>query len=283
MSNQTTLSLFSFLSKNVEIDQLTQSDWLNFCGVVIGAPLTAGLVTFLIQRYFIKLEERKNLINEIHKFNESIIYLSSFLETIVSKVDGLILKNYDREMQYIENLRKALGGEINLEQNRQIVHESIAPLKFETNEFRKNIPDILSANSDIFMNISRLEELMSDFSNIVIDRNNIAKSFSGITKTDFTGIKDRLNLELYNEEMLFDRTKKLLIISEGILDIMIFLSRKMSNIAKDKKRLLKKNNVNNIDVFYAEENALHIMLLKQIKIIVDGFPNYRNRQQNIKY
>ena len=282
MSNQTTFSFFSFITEYQDLNQLTASDWLNFSGSFGGALVAVGFAYYLNKKTERKIrleKENETFIREIENHNEAIVILCSFLQKAVSDINGLLLKNYQIEKKDIEAFQKQLKGVQEIPKELFINREIIPPLDFDVESFSKRVSRGISKSPENLMCAANLKKLLTDYNRITVDRNRVGEANEGIFEAEEKGIKKYIENNLFKTQSLFDRTQKMLVMAEGILESLIYLDRILRTISSENKKKIEVKKIKGISVFMSEENPNHITLFKQLRCIIDSLPEYKNRQK----
>lgn len=257
------------------LEQLDKTDWTGIAAQLIIAAI-AAYSGFYFQKKFKKDEAIQAKRQEVYRFNEAVTYMGALLEAINVHLEQLVLKSFiAEEIEYaklaaeVDRVRKGFAAPAEIFRHSFMSISSIEIA--QTEQFTAKIPN-MGKYAEVILAFHRLRYGLIQFATIAEERNFLIKQLVG---TD----EKRLDIEIiylrYGE--IFDRTSKLLMSGEAILDAAMYVARNFDPLSKEIKNEFKKISKEKLRVNSLMRNEFYEQLAKTIKGILDLNPELKGR------
>lgn len=255
------------------LKQLDKPDALGIFSQILIA-IVAAYSGYYFQKRFKKSDEIASQKAGIYRFNEAVTYIGVFLENITTTLEQLVLKSltneereYNRLSVMMENMQRGLATGMQ--------HSFISIPAIEIARPEQLISGIPNNGKYIELNLAfhRMRNGMSQFAAISEERNLLIKQFI----SNFSQPMDREEIIYLRFGEILDRTQKLLLSGEIILDAAMFIAQHLEEIAKNIREDFKILSKEKIVVAGIGTNELHEQLRKDIRKLLDGHPKFQNR------
>jgi hypothetical protein len=267
--------LFNQKQFSVLLSHLSQPDWLTFWLNVLAQFVAVGVAAYsgyFFQVRFSQRQEVEQKKQETHRFNEAVVYLSSLLESYSNHMDSLVLPNRDLETKVLQEANAIAAGTKSSGVFR-LTLSSIRPLEvFNPSDFIAKIPNI-GQHAEFLQAFHRTRDYTLQFNAISEERNLLVKEFIGSQPTPS-------HLPLRIGEIL-DRTTKLVVVGEGVLDGCTFLASELIKFRDNIKDELKIRKIIGLKIMGLERNPFHEDLRLRLRDLIDQHPEFANRMLHV--
>lgn len=212
--------------------------------VVLTTFFTAGFVTWLVQLYFKKREEKEAAIKEIQNFNVAFVYIAAIKEEIFASLQPSLRRVFLQERRQIKKIQKLFPDE-SLPKFFPMALPSFHEVR--SSEFSEKI-SVIGKYYRIPLAFSRMILRVLQYNFICDERNQLVKVF---TKLDGTIVSEgsKIDCKYIAKRLLEINNLSLQLLSqaEAIYDASFFLGKTLNDVSKEDMWLLKKkHNINDV-------------------------------------
>ncbi len=260
------------------LKQLDKTDWWTIAFNLFGIAI-AAYSGYFFQKLFKRTEENQIKKENAYRFNEALGYTSILLENLTAHVE-LILKSIENEnisLRCISNIIDRLknGEEFEPELPRQTIY-SIHPLNIVTEE---NIISKIHTSGKYIEFVQAFYRMRNDMSQSITicdERNFLIKKVF-----DEEESLKKLGWIYQIHRTIYDRTLKLLIASDAIMDALFFIIKELETVGKDIKSNLNTLNIKDVQVKLFEPNLFHNEIKLKIETMINQNSEYKDRFRHI--